>query len=44
MSASRYPTLPAVRMGKRAIDLRFQKQGLGGAPFLPLAKAFPNKP
>lgn len=27
----RYPTLPAVCMGRLAIDLNFQKKGLGGA-------------
>jgi GNAT superfamily N-acetyltransferase len=27
----RYPSLPAVRIGRLAVDLRFQKQGLGGA-------------
>lgn len=27
----RYPTLPAVRIGRLAVDLRFQGRGLGGA-------------
>ena len=27
----RYPSLPAVRVGRLAIDLRFQGRGLGGA-------------
>lgn len=27
----RYPTVPAVRMGRLAVDLRFKGQGLGGA-------------
>ncbi|WP_019561439.1 GNAT family N-acetyltransferase [Caldimonas manganoxidans] len=27
----RYPTVPAVRMGRLAVDRRFQGQGLGGA-------------
>ena len=27
----RYPTLPAVRIGRLAVDRRFQGQGLGGA-------------
>ncbi len=27
----RYPTLPAVRIGRLAVDQRFQKRGLGGA-------------
>lgn len=27
----RYPTVPAVRMGRLAVDHRFQGQGLGGA-------------
>ena len=27
----RYPTVPAVRMGRLVVDLQFKKQGLGGA-------------
>jgi GNAT superfamily N-acetyltransferase len=27
----RYPSLPAIRVGRLAIDLRFQSKGLGGA-------------
>jgi len=27
----RYPTLPAVRIGRLAVDQRFQRRGLGGA-------------
>ena len=27
----RYPTVPAVRMGRLAVDARFKGQGLGGA-------------
>jgi ribosomal protein S18 acetylase RimI-like enzyme len=27
----RYPTLPAVRIGRLAVDLRFQRRGLGAA-------------
>ena len=27
----RYPTLPAVRIGRLAVDMRFQGRGLGGA-------------
>lgn len=27
----RYPTIPAVRLGRLAVDLEFQGQGLGGA-------------
>jgi len=27
----RYPLLPAIRVGRLAIDLRFQRKGLGGA-------------
>lgn len=27
----RYPTLPAVRIGRLAVDLQFQRRGLGGA-------------
>ena len=28
----RYPTLPAVRIGRLAVDVRFKGSGLGGAP------------
>ena len=27
----RYPSIPAVRLGRLAVDTRFQRQGLGGA-------------
>jgi GNAT superfamily N-acetyltransferase len=29
----RYPSVPAVRIGRLAVDHRFQGRGLGGAPF-----------
>lgn len=40
----RYPTLPAVRIGRLAVDERFKKRGLGGALIADAARRFMQSP
>ncbi|MGP0073045.1 MAG: GNAT family N-acetyltransferase [Bryobacteraceae bacterium] len=40
----RYPTLPAVRIGRLAVDQRFQGRGLGGALLIDAARRSSQSP
>lgn len=40
----RYPTLPAVRIGRLAVDQKFQRRGLGGALLIDAARRSSQSP